>query len=107
MTFAEWHLIDGRFNIKRSKTMMAKIVRKALDLGRKGFRSVVDMNPFFSRDMLKHLVALESSLEKQFDLPITSLCACSEDNIQQLDNSVMVTIQQHHNRIITTGVRTT
>jgi DNA-binding response OmpR family regulator len=107
MTFPEWHLIDGKFNIKRSKTMIAKMVRKALDRGRKGFRFVGDMNPFFSTGMLKDLVAWESSFEKQFDLPITSLCACFEDNIQQLDNSVMATIQQHHNRMMTTGVRST
>ncbi len=106
MTFPEWHLIDGKFDIKRSKTMMVKMVRKALDKGRKGFRFVVDVNPFFSTGMLKHLIVWESSLERQFDLPITSLCAYSEDNIQKLNNSVMATIQQHHNRMMI-GVSTT
>jgi DNA-binding response OmpR family regulator len=107
MTFPEWHLIDGKFDIKRSKTMMVKMVRKALDRGRKGFRSVVDMNPFFSTGMIRHLVSWESSLEKQFDLPITSLCAYSKDNIKQFDNSVMAVVQQHHNRMIMTGGGTT
>ena len=107
MTFPEWHLIDGKFDIKRSKTMMVKMVRKALDRGRKGFRSVVDMNPFFSTGMLRHLVSWESSLEKQFDLPITSLCAYSKDNIKQFDNSIMAVVQQHHNRMIMTGGGTT
>lgn len=100
MTFPEWHLIDGKFDIKRSKTMMVKMVRKALDRGRKGFRSVVDMNPFFSTGMLRHLVSWESSLEKQFDLPITSLCACTRDKVEQLDNSAIVVVQQHHNRMM-------
>lgn len=100
MTFPEWHLIDGKFDIKRSKTMMVKMVRKALDRGRKGFRSVVDMNPFFSTGMLRHLVSWESSLEKQFDLPITSLCACTRDKVEQLDNSAIVVMQQHHNRMM-------
>jgi hypothetical protein len=53
--------------------------------------------------MIPHLVAWESSLEKQFDLPITLLCAYSEDNIQQLDNSAMTIIQQHHNRMMMVG----
>lgn len=100
MTFPEWHLIDGKFDIKRSKTMMVKMVRKALDRERKGFRSVVDMNPFFSTGMIHHLVAWESSLEKQFDLPITSLCACTRDKVEQLDNSAIVVMQQHHNRMM-------
>lgn len=103
MTFPEWHLIDGKFDIKRSKTMMVKMVRKALDRGRKGFRSVVDMNPFFSTGMIQHLVSWESSLEKQFDLPITSLCACTRDKVEQLDNSAIVVMQQHHNRMMVVG----
>lgn len=103
MTFPEWHLIDGKFDIKRSKTMMVKMVRKALDRERKGFRSVVDMNPFFSTGMIQHLVAWESSLEKQFDLPITSLCACTRDKVKQLDNSAIVVMQQHHNRMMVVG----
>jgi DNA-binding response OmpR family regulator len=57
MTFREWHLIDDKFDIKRSKIMMAKMVQKALDSGRKGFRSVGDMNPFFSRGMIQQLLA--------------------------------------------------
>lgn len=103
MTFPEWHLIDGKFDIKRSKIMMVKMVRKALDRGRKGFRSVVDMNPFFSTGMIQHLVSWESSLEKQFDLPITSLCACTRDKVEQLDNSAIVVMQQHHNRMMVVG----
>lgn len=103
MTFPEWHLIDGKFDIKRSKIMMVKMVRKALDRRRKGFRSVVDMNPFFSTGMIQHLVSWESSLEKQFDLPITSLCACTRDKVEQLDNSAIVVMQQHHNRMMVVG----
>lgn len=100
MTFAEWHLIDNKFDIPRSKNMMEKLVRKTLDSGRKGLRSVGDMNPFFSTGMIQNLVAWERSLEKQFDLPITSLCAYSEDNIKQLDNSGITVMQKHHNRML-------
>ena len=70
----EWHLIDDRFDIERSKTMMSKMVRKSIEGGRKGLRSVGDMNPFFSTGMMQELVAWESSLEKQFELPVTSRC---------------------------------
>lgn len=100
MTFAEWHLIDNKFDIPRSKIMMEKLVRKTIDSGRKGLRSVGDMDPFFSTDMIQNLVAWETSLEKQFDLPITSLCAYSEDNIEQLDNYSIRVMQKHHNRMM-------
>ncbi len=100
MTFAEWHLIDNKFDAKRGKTMMLKMAQKALDKGRKGLRFANDANSFFVRGMIGELVDWELSFEKQFDLPITFLCAYSEDNvINQLDNSTMKVIQQQHNRM--------
>jgi CheY-like chemotaxis protein len=100
MTFREWHLIDDKFDIKRSKTMMTKMVRKSIEGGRKGLRSVGDMNPFFSNGMIQELVTWESSSEKQFELPVTSLCAYIRDNLEQLDNSGIVVMQKHHNMIM-------
>jgi len=97
MTFREWHLIDDKFDIERSKTMMSKMVRKSIEGGRKGLRSFGDMNPFFSTGMIHQLVAWESSLEKQFELPVTSLCAYIGDNVEQLDNSAIEVMQRHHN----------
>lgn len=100
MTFREWHLIDDKFDIKRSKIMMAKMVQKALGSGRKGFRSVGDMNPFFSTGMIQQLLAWESSLEKQFELPIISLCGYTRDKVEQLDNSAIMVMQQCHDRTV-------
>jgi DNA-binding response OmpR family regulator len=100
MTFAEWHLIEGKFDIERSKTMMRKRVQESVDQGRKGLRSVGDMNPFFSRGMKQDLVTWESSLERQFNLPITSLCAYTIDGIKQLNNSLSMIMRQHHNRMM-------
>jgi hypothetical protein len=60
-------------DIERSKTMMTEMARKSVKVGRKDLRSVGDMNPFFSSGMIQQLVSLESSLEKQFDLPVTAL----------------------------------
>lgn len=70
-------------DIERSKTMMPKMARKSVKEGRKELRSVGDMNPFFSSGMIQQLVALESSLEKQFDLPVTALCAYTRDNAEK------------------------
>ena len=100
MTFREWHLINDKFDIKRSKTMMTKMVRKSIESGRKGLRSVGNMSPFFSNGMIQELVTWESSSEKQFELPVTSLCAYIRDNVEQLDNSGIVVTQKHHNRIM-------
>ena len=65
-------MVSGR-GIERSKTMMTEMARKSVKGGREDLGSVGDMNPFFSSGMKQQLVALESSLEKQFDLPVTAL----------------------------------
>ena len=70
-------------DIERSKTMMPKMARKSVKEGRKELRSVEDMNPFFSSGMIQQLVALESSLEKQFDLSVTAPCASTRDNAEK------------------------
>jgi hypothetical protein len=80
--------------------MMRKRVQESVDQGRKGLRSVGDMNPFFSRGMKQDLVTWESSLERQFNLPITSLCAYTIDGIKQLNNSLSMIMRQHHNRMM-------
>ena len=69
-------------DIERSKTMMTEMARKSVKGGRKDLRSVGDMNSFFSSGMIQQLVALESSLEKQCDLPVTALCAYIRDNAE-------------------------
>ena len=70
-------------DIERSKTMMTEMARKSVKGGRKDLRSVGDMNPFFGSGMIQQLVALESSLEKQFDLPVTAVCAYTRDNAEK------------------------
>jgi hypothetical protein len=70
-------------DIERSKTVMTEMARKSDKGGRKDLRSIGDMNPFFSSGMIQQREALESSLEKQFDLPVTALCAYTRDNAEK------------------------
>ena len=101
-SFAEWHLRDNRFDPKRSKAMMIDMAQKALDDGRKGLRFVHDGNSFISNGRKREQIIWESSLEKQFNLPITLLCAYSEENLTQLSNlEIMHAIQKPHIRIMT------
>jgi DNA-binding response OmpR family regulator len=100
MTFNEWHLADGKFDARRGNAVMAEMVQKALDNGRKGLRFVNDANTFFSRGMKQQLMTWESSFEKQFELPIMLLCGYTQDKLEQLDNSAISVMQQCHNRTI-------
>jgi hypothetical protein len=70
-------------DIERSKTMMTEMARKSVKGGRNNLRSVGDMNPFISSGIIQQLVALGSSLEKQFGLPVTALRAYTRDNAEE------------------------
>ena len=100
LTFNEWHLSDGKFDARRGNAVMAKMVQKALDNGRKGLRFVNDAYTFFSRGMKRQLMTWESSFEKQFELPIMLLCGYTQDKLEQLDNSAIAVMQQCHDRTI-------
>ncbi len=100
MTSAESYLIDGNFDIERIKAMIATRVQRALDSGREGLRCAVDIKPFFDRNMIQELIAWESSVDKQFDLPLTALCAYTIEDIKKLDNSLRIIIREHHNRML-------
>jgi two-component system, OmpR family, response regulator ChvI len=103
MTFQEFHQLDGKFDAKGGKARMTKMAQKAVDNGRKGLRFVNDANTFFSSGMAQQLIDWELSLEKQFDLPITLVCAYTEENIRQLNNSpiMMAEIWKRHNKMMT------
>ena len=75
-------MVSDRDN-ERSKTMMTEMARESVKGGRNDLRSVGEMNLFFSSGMIQQLVALESSLEKQLDLPVTPLCAYTRDNAEK------------------------
>lgn len=103
MSFQEFHQSEGKFDAKRGKARMAKMAQKAVDNGRKGLRFVNDANAFFSSGMTQQLIDWELSLEKQFDLPITLVCAYTEENIIRLNNSpiMMAEIWKRHNKMMT------
>ncbi len=103
MTSAESYLIDGKFDIGRIKAMITTTVQGSLDRGRKGLRCAVDVKPLFDRNMIQELMVWESSVDKQFDLPTTALCAYTMEDIRKLDNSMRIIIRQHHNRMLVIG----
>jgi hypothetical protein len=70
-------------DIERSKTMMTEMARKSVKGGRNNLRSVGDMNSFIGSGIIQQLVALESSLEKQFGLPVTALRTYTRNNAEE------------------------
>jgi DNA-binding response OmpR family regulator len=99
-TFEEWHFKDGIFNIERNKARFGKILERSLKRGAKGVRSVGDMTPFFELGMIKELLAWESAINGNLDLPIKIMCGYTKKNISQLATTANLTLRRNHIKVV-------
>jgi DNA-binding response OmpR family regulator len=99
-TFREWYMPDGKFDLPDAITNLKKKVQQTGEHGRKGFRYVGDMNPFFDLGMIEEAVMYENMLEKNFDLPLIGFCAYTKDRFHRLEDATVRLLYQRHNRII-------
>jgi len=99
-TFREWYMPDGRFNLQTAIDKLTKKMQQTNEHGRKGFRCVGDMNPFFDMGMTDEAVKYESTMEKNFNLPLIGFCAYTKDRFLRLDGEAVQLLNQCHSRVI-------
>lgn len=75
-------------------------MQRSSEHGRKGFRCVGDMNPFFDNGMTEEAIKYEGRLERNFDLPLIGVCAYTKDKLHSLEGAIIELLYQRHNRII-------
>jgi DNA-binding response OmpR family regulator len=99
-TFHDWHMPDGKLDLQKNITRLTKKIEQSLAQGRKGFRCVGDMNPFFSFDLIQEALNFERLWQKKFDLPLIGICAYTRQHIEQLEGAAIELTHQHHGRVI-------
>lgn len=99
-TFREWYMPDGEFDLQKAITNLREKIKRTSEFGRKGFRCVGDMNPFFDMGMTDEAIKYEKTLEKNFDLPLIGFCAYTKDRFYSLEDETIQLLYQRHNRII-------
>jgi CheY-like chemotaxis protein len=99
-TFQEWYMPDGKFNLQTAIAKLTKKMQQTNEHGRKGFRCVGDMNPFFDMGLTDEAVKYESTLEKNFNLPLIGFCAYTKDRFLTLDDEAVHLLHQCHGRVI-------
>ena len=99
-TFREWYMPEGKFDLQSAITNLTKKVQQTNEHGRKGFRCIGDMNPFFDMGMTEEAVKYEKSLEKRFDLPLIGFCAYTKDRFLRLNGEAVQSLHQCHSRVI-------
>jgi CheY-like chemotaxis protein len=99
-TFQEWYMPEGKFNLQTAIANLTKKMQQTKEHGRKGFRCVGDMNPFFDMGMTEEAIKYESTLEKNFNLPLIGFCAYTKDRFLRLDGEAIQLLHQCHSRVI-------
>jgi CheY-like chemotaxis protein len=99
-TFREWYMPDGKFNLQTAIAKLRKKMQQTNEHGRKGFRCVGDMNPFFDMGLTDEAVKYESTMEKNFNLPLIGFCAYTKDRFLRLDSEAVRLLNQCHSRVI-------
>jgi hypothetical protein len=106
MSYRDWYLIDGVFNVQRTITLWAKLLSDVLADGVKGLRVMGDVTWFLKRDMKKDLLEYENALHRVLDLPLIGVCAYSLPVlVHQNEVQLVVDLIKAHNNVIFLGAQ--
>lgn len=104
MSYRDWYLVDGEFNVERTITLWVRLLSDALAEGFKGLRVAGDVTWFLKSDMKKELLAYENSLHRVLDTPLIAICAYSLPVLmQQNEVQLVVDLIKAHNNVIFLG----
>ncbi len=104
MSYRDWYLIDGVFDVKRTITLWARLLSDALAEGFKGLRVAGDATWFLKRDMKKELLEYENSLHRVLDIPLIAICAYNLPVlVEQNEVQLVVDLIKAHNNVIILG----
>lgn len=106
MSYKDWYLVDGEFNVQRTIVSWAKLLSDALADGFKGLRVAGDATWFIKCDMKEKLLEYESSLHRVLDIPLIAICAYSLPVLtKQNEVQLVVDLIKAHNNVIFLGAQ--
>ncbi len=106
MSYKDWYLIDGEFNVQRTIASWAKLLSDALADGFKGLRVAGDVTWFIKCGMKEKLLEYESSLHRVLDIPLIAICAYSLPVLtKQNEVQLVVDLIKAHNNVIFLGAQ--
>ncbi len=106
MSYKDWYLIDGEFNVQRTIASWAKLLSDALADGFEGLRVAGDVTWFIKCGMKEKLLEYESSLHRVLDIPLIAICAYSLPVLtKQNEVQLVVDLIKAHNNVIFLGAQ--
>lgn len=80
----EWYFPRGEFDGQALMEKWRLFTKFTRSMGKTGLRVFGDTSPFFEYGFSKELVDYEATLEKEFDIPMTAVCAYVVDDMDTL-----------------------
>src|SRR5256885_1322258 len=98
-TAPEWYFPYEPPSAHKLNTVWISMIDYPHMKGKNGMRVFADMSAFFRYGFVRELLLYESTLEKKFDFPFTTICAYKSRDIDVLNQRQFSTLQEHHTMI--------
>jgi hypothetical protein len=95
-TTKEWYFPEGPPDSNRIIAMWNAVVGLSVLRRKKGLRVFGEAAAFFKNGFGRNLVEYECSLDPQFDIPLTALCAYTVEDISSLGAETIDRLQERH-----------
>ena len=106
MSYKDWYLAGGVFDVQRTITSWAKLLSDALAEGFKGLRVAGDATWFFKCGMKDQLLEYENALHRVLDMPLIAICAYSLPVLmEQNEAQLVVDLIKAHSNVIFLGTQ--
>ena len=98
-----WYIIDGEVNTSHTKMLIQRVFEEAMEIGLKGLRGCGEVACFFEHKKEKELVEYELMLGRNFDLPVTVLCAYDVNHARSLEEKLFFSLIKAHGPVVTSS----
>jgi len=102
----DFYIIEGKFDIPTTMSLINKMYNEALTKGFKGWRGVGEMACFFEHNLIHELIDYERALHRVFDIPIIGICAYNANMVIKASNPMNLynELLKAHGTVLFTGV---
>jgi hypothetical protein len=98
-----WYIIDGEVNTEHTIMLGQRVFDEVMELGLKGLRACGEAGCFFEHKKEKELVEYELMLGRNFDLPVTVLCAYDVNHAKSLEEKLFFGLISAHGPVVTSS----
>jgi len=101
--YYDWYIINGEVNIQHAMESGIRVFDEAAEIGLRGLVGCGEVACFFEHNKEKELVDYELMVGRNFDLPITALCAYDVSHAKSLQEEFFLNLVKAHGPFITSS----